>query len=211
LKAIVSPIQSWLFHAAPPRPSADSEPRPLDCATNAKGEMKMASFGWLIVVAALLAGCGSGGGASGTGATPGSGSQLDTGPTTATILIATKAPASATVLYAVDFTLHLPPGVTVSAKTSGEVLPDVLLVTDSKVDLAGARYQPATATTGGSVLVQIVDSTGFVAGPLASLTCTVARGTALGADGFTLDGFSARDSNGVAMPGVTAYFSLKTQ
>jgi hypothetical protein len=170
----------------------------------------MASFGWLIVVAALLAGCGSGGGASGTGATPGSGSQLDTGPTTATILFATKALASATVLYAVDFTLHLPQGVTVSAKTSGEVLPDVLQVTDSRA-VAGARYQQATATTGGSVLVQIVDPAGFTPGSLASLTCILARGVTIGADGFTLDGFSARDSNGVAMPGVTAYFSLKTQ
>lgn len=169
----------------------------------------MFSIAWLVLVAALLAGCGSGGGESGTSANPGPGSQLDAGSGTATISVSVEGPTAATVVYAVEFTLHLPQGVTLSADSEGKVSAGVLQATDSTA-LTGAKYLPATATSGGSVRVNIADPGGFALGSLAYLNCIVSRGRQVSAAGFTLDGFSARDANSAAIPGVTAKFTLKT-
>jgi len=157
---------------------------------------------WLALVAVLLAGCGSGGsGAAGTALQPG----------VVAVDLSTQAASPATVLYAAEFTLHLPAGVTLAADaSSGEVAAGVLHPADGSA-LAGARYLPATAAAPAQVTVNIIDPMGFAVGDLASLNCSVAPGAALSAAGFSLDGFSARDANGAVIPGITPRFTLRTQ
>ena len=161
---------------------------------------------WLVLITALLAGCGSGGAAGNTidpGPAP--------GPATATVEFGTRAASAQTVMYAVEFVLRLPAGVTLSANPiSGEVPAGVLQTAHSGA-LSGARYLPATAAAQASVRVNITDPGGFAVGDLATLACNVAPGAALNTAGFSLDGFSARDTNGAAIAGITAHFGLKTQ
>jgi hypothetical protein len=157
---------------------------------------------WLALLVALLAGCGSGGGGAGGGAVE---------PTQVTVRLSTEAANAATILGAVQLTLRLPAGVAVTADpTSGEVSAGVLHPADSAA-LAGARYQPATASAQGSVTVNIVDAVGFTVGALATISCTATSGTALNGAGFTLEGFSAKDLNGAVIPGVTPRLTLQTQ
>lgn len=92
----------------------------------------------LLLVAALLGGCGGGSGSSGGSSVP---------PKTATVEVGTVAGAPATIIYTADFTLRLPPGVTVESNAAtGELSPGVLQPADSAA-LAGGRYQ--TASSGG--------------------------------------------------------------
>jgi hypothetical protein len=157
---------------------------------------------WLALVAALLAGCGGGGGsAAGTATQPGS----------VSVEFDTQAVNAAGVLYAVEFTLHLPAGVTVQADAgTGEVPASALHAADGAA-LAGARYLPANSSTQGSVTVNIVDPGGFGVGALATLNCLVAPGITLNGTAFILDGFTAKDASGALLPGITPHFTLRTQ
>jgi hypothetical protein len=166
----------------------------------------------LAVITALLAGlpggCGSGGGAS---LDPAPVPSPAPGPVAATVVISTRAASAATVIYGVEFVLHLPAGVAVSADAAtGEVSAGVLHPSDSGA-FAGARYLPTTASSQASVKVNIVDARGFAVGDLATLTCTVSSGAAASAAGFSLDGFAAKDSNGANIPEISPHFTLRTQ
>lgn len=161
----------------------------------------------LVLLVALLAGCGSGGGAENAA---GSGAEPAPVATSAAVDISTLS-ASATVIYGVEFVLHLPAGVTVSAEpATGRVQPDALKIADSGA-LAAAHYQPATPQSQSWVKVAIVDAGGFTVGHLATLTCRFDPGLAVGPAGFSLDGFTAVNANGTAMPGIAPYFTLHTQ
>ena len=156
---------------------------------------------WLALVAALLAGCGSGGGSAG-------GAALQ--PGVVLVDISTRGGADTTVLNAVQCTLQLPAGVTLPVDpTSGMVSAAALhtVVTD----LAAGYYQPATSGALATVTLNVASTAGFAVGDLATLSCTVAPGTSVSASGFSLDGFSAKDSNGVVIPGITARFAVRTQ
>ena len=156
----------------------------------------------LALVAALLAGCGTGGGGA-------AGSAVQA--TQALVEFSTESGSVGTVLYAVDFTLHLPSGVTLAAdSTSGEVAAAALQPADSSA-LAGARFQPASAGAPASVRVNIVDPGGFGVGPLAVLSCSVAPGSTVASAGFSLEGFSAKDASGAIIPGITPRFTVRTQ
>jgi hypothetical protein len=130
-------------------------------------------------------------------------------PSAATIEIGTQAASNSTVLYVVEFTLHLPPGVSVLANPDGMVQEGMLHTFDK--NSGGASFFPATASSQASVKVDIIVVGGFVVGPLASLTCTVAPGTVVSTSSFLLDGFSAKDENAVIIPGVTPRFTVQTQ
>ena len=159
---------------------------------------------WLALVAALFAGCG-GGGAGGGSVQPGS------TPGAVRVDISTQAASGATVLYAVEFTLLLPAGVTLPADaSSGELTAGVLHAADS-ASLAGGRFLPATTDSRASVKVNIVDPVGFAVGNLATLNCTVSPGASVNTAQFSLEGFSARDANGAVIPGITTRFTLQTQ
>jgi hypothetical protein len=158
---------------------------------------------WLALCTALLSGCGAGGGVTSTGSTA--------QPGTAIVEIATQAGSPATVMYAVEYTLRLPAGVTLAtAPSSAELAAGVLQAADGAA-LAGGRYLPATAQAQGALLVNIADPVGFTVGPLATINCSVAPGASVSAAGFTLEGFSARDSNGAVIPDIIPRVTLKTQ
>jgi hypothetical protein len=158
---------------------------------------------WLALCAALLSGCGAGGGVTSTGSTA--------QPGTAIVEIATQAASPATVLYAVEFTLRLPAGVTLATAPSGAELAAGVLQAADAAALAGGRYLPATAQAQGALQVNIADPVGFTVGPLTTINCSVAPGTSVGVAGFTLEGFSARDSNGAVLTGIGPRVTLKTQ
>ena len=156
---------------------------------------------WLALFAALLAGCGSGGGSAG-------GATLLPGVTL--VDISTQGGDATTVLNAVQFTLRLPAGVTLPVDPESGMVSAAALHTVA-ADLSGAFYQPATAGAQATVTLNVVSTVGFAVGDLATLSCTAAPGTSVSASGFSLDGFSAKDPNGVAIPGITARFAIRTQ
>lgn len=156
---------------------------------------------WLVLLVAVLPGCGGTGGTS-------AGSAVQ--PQEITVNLATHASDPATVLYAVDLVLQLPEGVTVAADVSGTVAAGVLVPADGGA-LAGARYLAGSGSSPATVHVTLADPGGFVVGPLATLTCNVANGNAPSASAFALGAFSAKDSNGAPLPAVTADFTLRSQ
>jgi len=165
---------------------------------------------WFILLAALVAGCGSGGGVTGNAVEPGPGPVPAPAPSQATVYITTSAASAATVIYGVELVLHLPAGVTVPAKPDGEVLDGILQTAGSGVS-AGARYVPATASARASVKIIIPDPGGFAVGDLAALTCTIAPPASVKATDFTLVDFVAKDANGATMGGITPHFTVQTQ
>ena len=164
---------------------------------------------WLVLLCAFLAACGSG--SKESGGTGGKVMTPDQVTGTARLLISSRGPTADTVLYAAQFTLHLPPGVTLPTSSEGGLLPSGVLVPAPVGSFAGATYRPATEGAAASVQVNITRPGGFTVGPLATLNCSVATGTELAATSFTLDAFSARDSNGIAIPGITGHLALLTQ
>ena len=165
---------------------------------------------WFILLTVLITGCGSGGGVTGNAVDPVPSPGPAPAPSQATVYITTSAASAATIIYGVEFVLHLPAGATVPAKADGEVLDGILQTADSGVS-AGARYVPATATARASVKVNIFDPGGFAVGDLATLTCTIAPPSTVSATGFTLKDFVAKDADGVVMLGITPHFSVQTQ
>lgn len=158
----------------------------------------------LALVAALVAGCGSGGGesegAAGTAVEPGF----------VTVELGTQAQSAATVVYAVELTLRLPAGVTLPTDpASGALSQGVLKLADDSA-FAGAKYLPATAGSQASLKLNIADTGGFAVGDLAVLSGAVAPGTEVGVSGFALQGFSARDANGEEMTGITPHLAIRT-
>ncbi|HBG07953.1 MAG TPA: hypothetical protein DDY22_20960 [Geobacter sp.] len=162
-----------------------------------------------MALTALLAGCGSSGGVAGSSVEPGPGA--DPVPTKATVTIGTQAASAATVIYGVEFILHLPAGVTVPADpATGDVQPGLLRFANSGA-FAGAKYLPATATARASVKMVIADTGGFTVGDLATLTCSVSPGVTVSAAEFSLDEFIAIDADTAVMPGITPHFTVQTQ
>jgi hypothetical protein len=155
---------------------------------------------WLVLLAAVMPGCGGSGGAS-------AGSALQ--PEQLTVSFATHANDPATVLYAVDLVLQLPDGVTVAADASGAAA-GVLVPADGGA-LAGARYYPRAGGVPATAKVIIADPTGFAVGPLGTLTCNVAPGYAANASAFGILAFSAKDHSGAPLPEITADFTLRSR
>lgn len=158
--------------------------------------MRMA---WLALLCIVLAGCGSGSERPGT-----DGKILlpDVTTGTARLEIGTEGPTPQSVLYAAEFNLRLPDGITVPTTPDGLVAPGVLVPALSG-SYAGAAYSTATATAAGALHVEIANPDGFTVGPLAAITCVVAPGTEPAPAAFAFEGFSARDANGAPLSGIT--------
>ena len=151
-----------------------------------------------VLLLLLIGGCGAGGGGAATE------------PGTVIIGISIQAPTASDIIYALEFTVELPAGVTVQADpTTREVANGVLKVPFSN-GLADARYEPGTATDRGKVKVNIASPSGFMPGEIAVITCT-ASGADLSAANFTVDGFSAKDQNGATMPDISPLLTERTQ
>jgi len=160
----------------------------------------------LVSLAALLilicSGCGSGGGAAGTAVSQ---------PTQLKVAVAARAVDPATVYYAVDLVLQLPPGLTVTSDPqTGAVAADALSLADGSA-FASGRFVAATGSAPASVRISIADPEGLVVGPLAAITCQVSGATPPAASAFTLSEFSAKDVNGAAMTAVSGSLSIPPQ
>jgi hypothetical protein len=165
----------------------------------------------LLMITALLAGCGSGG--SGGSSTSGDGRGLGPSSTSssANVTVGALAPAADIVIYGVEFTINLPSGASVAADPStGETATGLIHTTDSRA-FSGGKYTPATATTPATLKLVITDSSGFTAGDLATISCSIAAGSAVTPAGFSLAGFSARGADGAPLSGVTPRLSVLTQ
>jgi len=148
----------------------------------------------------MLTGCGGG---TGTGA---GGSMV--APGKVSVEVSTLAGPSATIVYAVDLTMQLPPGVTVAASPTGEVLQQALHAADSAA-LVGARFQPAGSAGPSLLQASVADPLGFTAGQLLSIDCDLAQGAGADAGSFQITVFSAKDQNGASLPGVTASIAVQ--
>ena len=159
---------------------------------------------WLMVLLALLTGCGSGGGVTGSAVDPGK----DPGPTAtkAIVTIRTQAASAETVLYAVDLVLNLPSGVTVAALPDKSI-PSTAL--ETTVGIAGGKYTPATATTPAQVNVQVANPGGFTVGSLVTLNCDISPGATVTAEKFTLPTFVPLSKDGVEMTGITPRLTVQ--
>lgn len=164
---------------------------------------------WLIILCAFIAGCGSG--SNGTTATEGNVMLPQPAPGAASVQITTQGPTADTVLYAAQFTLRFPPGVSLPATTGGELLPPEVLRPAPSGSFAGASYIPPAAGLGPAIQVNVSHPGGFTVGPLATVNCTVTPGVELSAGDITIQGFSARDSNGAPIPGIATRLTLQTQ
>lgn len=163
----------------------------------------------LLVLFLFLSGCGSGSKES-TGA---EGNAMSAQPATgsATVQVSTQGPSAETVLYATQFTLRFPPGVSLAATAGEKLLPAGVLLPAIGGGYAGASYLDSAAGTGPAIQVNISHPSGFTVGPLATVNCTVLTGLEVGADDVTLKDFSARDSNGAPIRGITATATLQTR
>jgi hypothetical protein len=158
----------------------------------------MFRFFLLALVAAVMAGCGSGGAG---------GSAVDG---TAKIILGTRGGSTATVIGGIELTLRLPAGVTIAANQSGELQAGVLQPEDSGA-LIAAKYVPATASDAGYLRLVIVNSDGFPVGNFATINCSVSTGADLKEGSFPVDGFQAVDENTAVIPAISPYVVVSTK
>lgn len=161
----------------------------------------------ILVAFLLLGGCGSGSKES-TGADAKVMQPLPVSGA-ATVRISTQGPAADTVLYAAQFILRFPPEITLPATAGDRLLPTGVLLPAVGGSYAGASYLDSPAGAGPAIQVNISHPVGFTVGALAMVNCTVAPGAEANEDDVTLEHFSARDSNGATIGGITATATLQ--
>lgn len=166
--------------------------------------MKLAvSVALLLSFVSQLAGCGGGGAES---APP----QI---PTPAnSVVISTSGPAAA--LYGVEFTLQLPPGVTLATQ-GGALAAGVIAPSGGAVGATvTTNYDPVVAPQ--TVRVSLIKGppgfpAGFPVGPFMTVIPVLPQGTTLSAAGFALSGFKAYDdpTTGGEAPLITAAIAAR--
>lgn len=164
----------------------------------------------IFVVMAVMSLFGCGGGSS-TPAPP---------PTKAKLALLSQSATAGTKIRGIEVTVELPAGVTVKA-TPSATNPDKLETDLGVVVLSGATiadptafgqlkpvgvYTPATTTTPGKVFISLPAQVDFNPGEYVTVNADFPAGTVLVAADFKLIGFTAFDSNGALMPGVTSSF-----
>lgn len=167
---------------------------------------------WLVILCLLLAACGGGSGSNGSSGDDGSVLLPEPATGTARLTVSTQGPTADTVLYAAQFTLRLPEGVSLPGNSGDNLVPDGVLIPAVSGSYAGASFlEPASGGSAPLLLVNIAHPGGLTVGPLATLTCNVAAGVVPTAGAFTLSGFSARDANGAVIAAITPHLTLETK
>lgn len=164
----------------------------------------------VILMCLLLAACGGSGSDAGSG-NDGEVHIPEPSSGTVRILVTTQGPAADALLYAAQFNLRLPSGVSVPTDADGAVSDGVLVAAIGGSYAGAAVVEPASATSGPLLAVNVANPNGVTVGPLATITCTVASGTTPTAAAFTLDAFSARNASGAAITDITSRLSFQTQ
>jgi hypothetical protein len=163
-------------------------------------------LGMFFAVAVMaLFGCGGGGGSAATAQ-----------PTTATLKLSTTGTAGVNI-RGIEVTVVLPKGVTVDATTT--IDPAIMEPKAGVVLLSGATaadpaafsqlkpsaaYTPAAGTAPGKVKILLAATKDFSLGEFVTLNTVIAAGNKPDATAFTLEGFTAVDSNGAPLAGVTS-------
>ncbi|TGU70807.1 hypothetical protein E4633_17605 [Geomonas terrae] len=127
------------------------------------------------------------------------------------VLVTTQGPVADAVLYAAQFTLRLPAGVSVPTDAGGAVTDGVVAPAIGGSYVGAAVVTPSSTSSGPVLSVNIVNPVGMTVGPLVTLTYTTAAGTIPTAESFTLDAFSARNASGAAISDITSRLTLQTQ
>lgn len=130
---------------------------------------------------------------------------------TVRVLVTTQGPAADAVLYAAQFTVRLPAGVSVPTDADGTVADGVVAPAIGGGFVGAAVITPSSTASGPVLAVNVANPVGMTVGPLVTLTCTAAAGAVPTADSFTLDAFSARNASGAAISDITSRLSLQTQ
>lgn len=170
--------------------------------------MRVRSFICLafFMAAAMLSGCGDGGGSSTTPATPTPPTPPATTPNSGLLKLSTSGNAS--TIGAIDVTVVLPAGVAVQADSiTGEVAAGVVAISgvaDVGVDkLVAAKHTPGTP---GRLNISLINTAGFGLGEFATIKFNLAAGGSFPAskETFSVSAFSAKDLSSNALVGVTA-------
>ena len=168
--------------------------------------LKRLSGMFFVVAAMALFGCGGGGGGA---------SQ----PTTATLKLSSVG-AAGTTISGIEVTVVLPAGVTVAATTT--IDPAVMETNAGVVVLSGATvadptafsqlkptaaYTPAVGTVPGKVKILLPAQKDFGLGEYVTLNTVIAAGNNPVPTDFKLEGFTAVNSSGAPIAGVTSTFA----
>ncbi|WP_129127541.1 hypothetical protein [Geomonas oryzae] len=164
----------------------------------------------VMLMCLLLAACGG----SGSNQIPGNDGNVhipEPASGTVHVLVTAQGPVADAVLYAAQFTLRLPAGVSVPTEADGTVTDGVVASAIGGSYVGAAVITPSSSASGPVLAVNIANPVGMTVGPLVTLTCTAAAGTPPTAESFTLDAFSARNAGGAAISDITSRLTLQTQ
>ncbi|TSK05320.1 MAG: hypothetical protein FPO08_17640 [Geobacter sp.] len=130
---------------------------------------------------------------------------------TVRVLVTTQGPVADAILYAAQFTLRLPAGVSVPTDADGAVADGVVAPAIAGSYVGAVVLTPSTTASGPVLAVNIANPVGMTVGPLVAFTCTTAAVAAPTAESFTVDAFSARNASGAAISDITSRLTLQTQ
>ena len=148
----------------------------------------------LVVLTALLAGCGGGGGAA------------DPGPV-GNVTLTVKALGAPATLYGVQFKMALPAGVILATQPSGELASGVVVPSagTSGADLVTTYDRAATPQT---LSVVLLSGTGFPAGDMVTVAVSAPVTATVQADSFVFSEFAAYDDFTGSPAAVTGSVSI---
>lgn len=146
--------------------------------------MRFFSLVALLSLIFLLTGCGGGGGG---------GAEAPQTPVAGSSVVIASAGA-ATTLYGVEFTLQLPPGVTLATPGGGTLAAGAMVPSGGAAgtDVTLNAYYD-TAVSPQTVKVSLVKPSGFPVGRFLTVTPVLAQGTDLVPAAFAITGFKAWD------------------
>lgn len=131
----------------------------------------------LVVLTALLAGCGGGGGAA------------DPGPV-GNVTLTVKALGAPATLYGVQFKVALPAGVILATQPSGELASGVVVPSAGASGAGMVTTYDRTATP-QTLSVSLISGTGFPSGDMVTVAVSAPLAATVQADSFVFSEFAA--------------------
>ncbi len=151
-----------------------------------------------ILMLLMLAACGSTGG--GNNAAP--------QPTAAVISLATS--GTATVIYGIDVTLALPPGVTANSTVNPPWTDDGVVTASGAAapdSITYGVYSAASGTFPATIKIVIASAHGFSMGEFSTVNCSISAGYSPTVEDFSLSGLVTKDMNGADIAGLVPVLS----
>ena len=157
----------------------------------------------MLCFTALFAACGGGGGSSASNT-----------PTQATkAIVKLISTGTGTTICGIDVTVNLASGVTVRSTNPPQV--DSGVITPSGVagsgTIATAVYSAATNTQPGKLRVLLANANGLTTGEFCTVNADIASGATPASGEFSISNFSASDSSGNVISGISPTYSVVLQ